>query len=284
MLCGALMGVAMIIPGVSGGTVAVLLDLYDGLIESVSGLKRHFKESVLFLLPLIIGAAAAIAAMYFPILFAREHAPFPTVMLFAGLMAGSLPKLFKDSGRRGFKKINVLSVTLPVFIIIGICLVNRFFTAGDADLSPEMPVWGYFAVLGVAALASCAMVVPGVSGSMLLMILGYYYPILALVKNIFTSFWHTAAVFALFAAGFIIGIFTIAKLMKLFLEKYPRGTHWAIAGFVIGSVPAIFIVFDYAGAPMGAGQILAGVVACVLGAALTYALTCLYEKKHMVKD
>lgn len=276
---GAVIGVAMIIPGVSGGTIAVLLDIYDKLINALGNLRKNFKSNVAFLLPILLGLALAFAAMYFPLKFALEHAPFPTVMLFVGLMLGSFPKLFKDSMTLGFKKCNTCSVLLPFVAIIAICVLKFFVSAGEADLSVNMPIWGYFAIIGIAMLASCALVIPGVSGSMLLMILGYYAPVLGLISGIFADFWHSVLVLALFAVGLIVGFFSIAKLMKFFLSRFPRGTRWAIIGFVLGSIPAIFIVFDYAAAPMNGLQIAAGVVLCALGAVATYALTAYVDGK-----
>lgn len=276
---GAVIGVAMIIPGVSGGTIAVLLNIYDKLINALGNLRKNFKENIAFLLPILLGMSLAFAAMYFPLKYALEYAPFPTVMLFAGLMVGSFPKLIKDSKTFGFKKRNLYSVLLPLAAIIAICILKLFVSAGEADLSAGMPTWGYFAIIGVAMLASCALVIPGVSGSMLLMILGYYAPVLGLISTLLTDFWHSVLVLALFAVGLIIGFFSIAKLMKLFLDKFPRGTRWAIIGFVLGSIPAIFIVFDYATSPMNGLQVAAGIVLCALGAVATYALTAYVEGK-----
>lgn len=277
--CGGAIGVAMIIPGVSGGTIAVLLNIYNELINALGNLRKDFKANVAFLLPIALGLALAIVAMYFPLKYALEYAPFPTVMLFVGLMVGSFPKLFKDSRAFGFKKCNACSVLLPFAAIIAICILKFFVNAGEADLSANMPIWGYFAIIGVAMLASCALVVPGVSGSMLLMILGYYTPILGLISSLTSDFWHSALVLALFAIGLVIGFFSIAKLMKFFLNIFPRGTRWAIIGFVLGSIPAIFIVFDYAASPMNGLQIAAGIILCALGAVATYALTAYVEGK-----
>lgn len=94
---GAAIGVAMIIPGVSGGTIAVLFKVYDRLINAISDLRRDFKNSFMFLLPIVIGALLGIAALYFPLKYAIQYAPIPTILLFAGLMLGSCPKLFKDT-------------------------------------------------------------------------------------------------------------------------------------------------------------------------------------------
>ena len=163
---GAVIGVAMIIPGVSGGTLAVLLNVYDKLISAISDLRKDFKNSVAFLFPILLGAALAVAAMYFPLKYALKYAPFPTVMLFAGLMVGSCPKLIKDGVKNGFKPFNVASILIPLAVVIGICFIPEL---GKADLSTEMPVYGYFLLIIIGAVASCALVVPGVSGSMLLL-------------------------------------------------------------------------------------------------------------------
>lgn len=279
LACGAAIGVGIIIPGVSGGTIAVILKIYDRLIDALGNLRKNFKANILFILNILLGAAIGFAAMYFPLKWALEHAPFPTCMLFAGLMLGSLPQVFKDGLKSGFKKISLLSVIIPFAAVIGICFINIFVSAGNADLSANMTVGGYFAVAGVAVLASCALVIPGVSGSMLLMILGYYAPVLGLISGIFTDFAHSALVLAIFAAGLVIGFFTIAKLMKWFLSRFPRGTHWAIAGFVAGSIPGILIVFDYSSSPLGTAHILVGCVLLALGAVAAYALTAYSVKK-----
>ena len=279
---GAAIGVAMIIPGVSGGTLAVLLNVYDRLISAISNLLKDFKNSIKVLLPIVLGAVVAVVAAYFPLKFALSHAPFPTVMLFAGLMLGSCPKTIKDGMKNGFKKLDVLSVALPLLLIIGICFIPNL---GSADLSATMPVYGYFLLILIGALASCALVVPGVSGSMLLLILGYYNEILDTVSLLKTDFGHSALVLLTFAVGLILGFFSIAKLMKLLLSKFPRATNWAIIGFVVGSIPAIFITYnnnfpDFIYSTLSAAHIAVGCVLCVLGIIATYVLTAFVEHKN----
>ena len=287
-LKGAAIGVAMIIPGVSGGTLAVLLKVYDKMIESISGLRKHFVQSVKFLFPILLGAALAFAAAYFPLTLALEYAPFPTILLFAGFMAGSCPKLFFDDKKNGFKNTDLLSVALPFIFVIAICFIPGM---AEADLSPSMPWFGYILIVLIGVVASCALVVPGISGSMLLMIFGYYKPVLGLFKALTDTPLHALGVLALFAVGVIVGFFTIAKLMQVLLAKFPRGTGWAIFGFVVGSIPAIVITFfnDYGASALNALQITLGVIAFVAGAAATLAIAYYAEKRisaeqHMQND
>lgn len=278
---GAVIGAAMIIPGVSGGTIAVLCNIYDKLISAISDLRRDFKNSFMFLLPIALGAICAVAAIFYPLKLLFEVAPFPTVMLFLGLMLGGVPKLFKDGAKNGFKKINIISVLLPLAAVVGICFIPSL---GEADLTAAMPVWGYFVLILVGAVASCALVVPGVSGSMLLMIFGYYNSILNTVTALKTDFGHSLLVLALFALGILIGFFSIAKLMKLLMKKFPRGTFWAIFGFVIGSLPAILLTYDgnfpdFTLASLDAVHISVGVILAVAGAIASFALTAVLEAK-----
>jgi putative membrane protein len=274
---GAAIGVAMIIPGVSGGTIAVLFKVYDRLINAISDLRRDFKNSFMFLLPIVIGALLGIAALYFPLKYAIQYAPIPTILLFAGLMLGSCPKLFKDTLKKGFKPIDAVSLILPLAFVIGICFIPQL---GHADLSATMPIWGYFVLILIGAIASCALVVPGVSGSLLLLVLGYYTPILDTVSALFNDFGHSVLVLTLFALGLIVGFFSIAKLMKFLLKKFPRGTGWAIMGFVIGSIPALCLTEEFTSAPIDGIQIAAGAILCLAGVIASYAVTAYAEARN----
>lgn len=282
---GAVIGAAMIIPGVSGGTIAVLLNIYDKLISAISDLKKDFKNSFLFLLPIVLGALVAIAAIFYPLKKLLEVAPFPTIMLFAGLMLGGIPKLFKDGIKNGFSKWNIISVLIPLAAVIGICFIPSL---GEADLSAEMPAVGYVYLALIGALASCALVIPGVSGSMLLLIFGYYNPILTTIKSLLTDTGHSVLVIAMFATGLVVGFFSIAQLMKFLLKKLPRGTYWAIIGFVIGSVPAILITYngnfpEFPYSALSVAHIVIGVVLAVAGAIASFALTAFVEAKMKMK-
>lgn len=237
---GGAIGLAMIIPGVSGGTLAVLMGVYDKIIDSIGNLFKDFKKSVSFLLPIFLGAVLAFAALYLPLKYSLEYAPFPTIMLFAGLMLGSIPDLVDKANGNGFKKPDTMGLLLSFALVVGICFIPSI---GDVNLAADMPVYGYFLLILIGMLASCALVVPGISGSMLLLIFGYYRPLLNSISGLRSTFGHSLLVLATFAVGLVIGFFTIAKLMQLLLNKFKRDTFWAIVGFVIGSVPAVIITF-----------------------------------------
>lgn len=283
MLKGGAIGLAMIIPGVSGGTLAVLLGVYDKIIGSISNLFKDFKASFLFLLPILLGAVVAFAALYYPLNLALQYAPFPTIMLFAGFMLGSTPDMILGARKDGFKKFDIASVLIPLAVVVGICFIPNM---GNVDLSSAMPWHTYLVLAVMGVLASCALVVPGISGSMLLLIFGYYQPIMDTIKTLFTDFGHSVLVLGIFALGVVVGFFTIAKLMKYLLSKFHRSTMWAIVGFVIGSIPAVIISFffnpEYGVACLDTLQICLGVVTFIIGAIATYFIA-LYAKKKQNK-
>ncbi len=282
MLKGGAIGVAMIIPGVSGGTIAVLMGVYDKIIGSIGGFFKDVKNNLLFLLPIVLGAVLALAALYYPMKYALEYALFPTIMLFAGFMLGSCPDLICGAKKDGFKKFDVASVLIPFIVVIGICFIPNM---GEADLSVDMPATGYLLLILMGILASCALVVPGISGSMLMLIFGYYKPLLGMVSMLRTDFGHALLVLVMFAIGVIIGFFTISKLMQLLLNKFHRSTMWAIIGFVLGSIPAVLIVFftEDGGAnidTLNALQISLGVVAFIVGGIATFFLARFAAKRN----
>ena len=275
---GAAIGVAMIIPGVSGGTLAVLMGVYDKIVDSLGGITKNFKASVAFLFPIFLGAVLAFAAMYFPLKYALQYIPFPTIMLFAGLMLGSIPDLIKTARGNGFKKsVDIVSVIIPLAVVVGICFIPHL---GDVNLGANMEVASYWLLFLMGLLASCALVVPGISGSMLLLIFGFYRPLLNTISALKTTPLHALLVLVVFAAGLIIGFFTIAKLMRYLLNRFNRATFWAIVGFVIGSVPAVIITFFYqfGTAYLNTLQICFGVALFLCGTGASFTLTLLAKK------
>lgn len=276
-LKGAAIGVAMIIPGISGGTVAVLLEIYEEMIKAISSLRKEFKKSVLYLLPILIGMIIAFGMMYFPIKYALLYIPLQTISLFAGLMIGSCPKMITDAKKNGFKMINLISLIVPFVFVVGICFIPNM---GNVNLSIDMPIINYLVLFIVGVVASCALVIPGVSGSMFLLIIGYYHPIFNTISQIKVNPGHSILVLMIFAIGLLVGFFTIAKIMKVLLEKYPRATYWAIVSFVIGSIPAIYISFDYTKTVVNTITVITSSICVVLGIIGSYLFTIVTNKKE----
>lgn len=280
LLPGAAIGIAVIIPGVSGGTMAVLFGMYGAIILAASGLRKAFKENFLFLLPIIIGAIIGLAAMYFPIKLGLEYLPLVIVMLFAGLMAGGMPPVIKQTFAYGVSAKAVIAAIITFAVVIGICFIPGM---GEVSLDSDMPVYVYFMLIIMGVFASVALVVPGISGSMLMLIFGYYQPLINTVSALKTDFGHSLLVLALFGVGVILGLITAVKVIKFLMRKFPQTTNWGIMGFMIGSLPALFIAQDYDGFNVEFmslnTQIWVGCIVFAIGVAITVLVTKMAAKR-----
>ncbi len=242
MLKGAVIGIGMIIPGVSGGTLAVLLGIYEEMIIKISSLRKEFKASFIYLFPILLGMILAFAAMYYPLKLALEHIPFELCMIFVSLMLCSTPKIGKEAYQSGLYKKDILLAIGAFALCIGLCFIP---TGKELVLNLNMAWYMYPVLLLVGMLASVALVIPGISGSMLLLIIGLYKPLLDTIANLFKTPLDAFVILLIFGIGLIIGFFTIAKLMQYLLKKFEHQTRWAILGFVIASIIALFLAFDF---------------------------------------
>lgn len=274
VLRGAAIGVAFIIPGFSGGTVAAILGVYEKLIGAIADLWKHFFKSISILLPVALGMLLGIAALILPIQWGLSHFPIPTATLFIGLALGGLPSIIEKCRGGMPKGGHFAALLLPLIFAASLSFLPL---AGEVDLF-SLDFSGYLLLVLVGIVGSCALVVPGISGSMLLLIFGYYNPVVGLVTDYLLKgirVWDCILVLVCLGIGIVIGFFAISFLMKYLLKKFPRGTYFAIFGFIIGSVPAV-----YASVIRETGKMLFGnpwywVVSAVLlfvGAALSFGL------------
>ena len=166
---GMAIGIAMIIPGVSGGTLAVLLGIYDKMIESINDLFKHPKKSISILLPIVLGAGLGFIALIYPLSLGLTHCPLIVISLFAGLIIGGIPSLYKTvQGKESIK--GFIFSLLSLVLMVVLCFIVPSI---DLDLSTlTVGIWFYLLLGGI--LSAVALVVPGISGSMILMILGLY--------------------------------------------------------------------------------------------------------------
>ena len=249
---GALIGVANVIPGVSGGTMAVSLGIYNRLISSISHLFRDFKKSIATLIPILLGCALGIVGFSYAIKYLLANQPLPTCLAFLGLILGGIPVLFKDM-KEGIKKskngrltaANVLAFLLLFAFAIALPLLkgsdDTFMTL---TATPDTMVILFF--MGVIAAAT--MVIPGVSGSMIMMILGYYYGIINSITG-FIDGLKAGSISAMaaqlgilipFGIGAVLGIFLISKLIEYLFERHTVSTYAAILGLILSSPFGIF--------------------------------------------
>ena len=234
---GFMMGIANLIPGVSGGTLALTLGIYEDLIGAISHFFKNIKKNLRFLIPLVIGLGISIVLGSKVITESLENYPFATTFFFIGLILGGLPLLCKKV--KGTKKsASHLFLFLGTFIFI--LLLGFLQGTGEVSLK-EIGLVGYLLLFGVGAIAAATMVIPGVSGSMVLMLLGYYNPVMDAIKE-FTHFENIVPNFLIlvpFGIGVLVGIIGIAKLIEFLFQKYETKTYYGVLGFVLASIIAI---------------------------------------------
>lgn len=271
MIKGFIIGVANIIPGVSGGTLAITLGIYEKLIGIISHFFKNIKENIKFLLPIIIGAGLSILILSNVISYSLEEFPFPTTLLFIGLILGGLPMLFgkiKKGPKKG-RQINLL-IFLITFSIVALF---GFMNTGNAavDLS-NLDLMGYILLFIVGMIAAATMIIPGISGSFMLMLLGYYKPIIDTIKTLsnFNDIGHCLAILIPFGIGVIVGIVLIAKIIEILLEKFPIKTYYGIIGFVLASIITIFIPLTRVSITIP--SVIIGIFLLLLGGIVAYKL------------
>ena len=261
-------GIANIIPGVSGGTMMVAMGLYDKLIHAITHLKSEFKESLKLLVPIFLGAAIAIVALSRLFEFLLTNYPIPTNFAFCGLIAGSLPFIFKKV------KGHAVSVGKGVCFVIFFAVVILMAVMGETSGNAADVSFGFINVaklLVVGIIAAATMVIPGVSGSMMLMLLGYYDTILktinkfmdALIAFDIQDILVQCGILIPFGIGVILGIFLIAKLIEFIFSKAEIHAYYAIIGLILASPIAILLKTDWS--DFSVLMLVTGIITFVLG-------------------
>ena len=282
---GVFIGIANVIPGVSGGTMAVSLGVYDKLIAAVSNLLKDWKSSAKTLLPLIIGCALGVIGFTYAIEYLLSQHTFITCMAFVGLILGGLPiliKSLKNEMRRNSASIGISGIAAFILLFC-VAVFLPMMNADDEVLRTFSAAPGMMAALfAVGVIASATMVIPGVSGSLVMMILGYYYGIINTIKSFLDALRafdmngliQGTLLLAPFGIGVLLGIFLIAKLITFLFEKYGVTTYCAILGLIIASPFAIFYNTGLLAQPpnLTAVQVISGIAAAVIGAVITYIL------------
>lgn len=239
-LKGFLMGMADIVPGVSGGTVAFITGIYDDLISSISSVNKQFVQHVLkfdikaalshinagLLFPLFSGILIALISMSNLMHFFMDHYPTYTWSLFFGLIIASIIFVAKS-----IERIN--EVSSYMFIGLGAVFGYAIIKLVPVD-TPNTPFYVFLA----ACISICAMILPGISGSFLLLILGKYFYVTSAIKA--PTAEGSLVIILCFGAGALVGILSFSKLLNFLLKNYHRQMMCVLVGFMIGSVQKIW--------------------------------------------
>ncbi|MBR4208364.1 MAG: DUF368 domain-containing protein [Lachnospiraceae bacterium] len=283
------MGIANVIPGVSGGTMAVSMGIYDKLIGSITHLFKDLKKSIITLLPIGLGMVIGILALARVIEFMFERIPVQTNTFFIGLIAGGLPMIIKEVKGQKIKLSGIVGFLVFFVLVIGMAALdgasgnNAEFSKGITDI---------IKLFGAGIVAAATMVIPGVSGSMMLMLLGYYEPVISAVNEAVdglrgvegASFASALFVLIPFGIGVVIGIFAIAKLIEWLFSKFKLTVYWAIIGLISASPIAIIMMNSESFKSINALTVITAIIALAAGAVIAFFLGGDPEKKEKKEE
>ena len=262
LLVGLALGTANIIPGVSGGTIAMTMGIYERLIGIASNIFKDLKKNIMFLLPIGIGMVLAILLLSKVINYSLENYEFQTVFFFVGLILGGLPFLFKKVTKKSIGVKNVMISVICFALVFSLTFLNEGNNVVNLDAITFSLLIKLF-IVGIIAAAT--MVIPGISGSFVLMLLGYYKPIVETISNLtnFDLLIHNGLVLGSFGVGIIVGIVLISKAIEFLLKKCPTETYFGIYGIIISSI--VVIIMGISSVP-SVGGIIIGFVLMSIGA------------------
>ena len=274
---GFIMGIANIIPGVSGGTLAITLGIYERLLAAISNFFKDFKDNIKFLVPVFLGMGVSLLSMSNLIDYSYNHYPLPTTIFFMGLVLGGIPLLITKTKKEKTKNkvINIIAFGITFALVIIMAFADKLFGMSKEVVLTNMSFSGYFKVLLIGCISSATMIIPGVSGSLVLMLLGYYYPIIGLIKDLthFNNIISNGIIIGVFGIGILIGLVLISKLLSYLFKQHAKATYYGVLGFIFASIIAIPVAsFAVISNGFNISQILMSIITLVLGCLIAYRL------------
>ena len=280
---GLVFGISLIIPGVSGGTLAIILGFYDQLIEAVNYFMKDFRRHVKFLVPFAVGIAAGIMVFASVIQFLLSHHSFPVMMFFIGLIAGTIPGIYRQALNetkegRIRRPLDVTLVLIPlVLLMLTAHLNDGAATVGPEGLLVDIPFMFFIFVIGIIAAAS--LLIPGLSGSFVLLVAGIYplatYAVSSIrlllldIGNV-ELIVNIAQVLGPLGLGIVIGVLATARLIERLLARHMKAVLLVVLGLMFGSIYALLLdpILLYSGLNWASFAI--GLASCGLGVIMSH--------------
>ena len=269
ILKGFILGIANIIPGVSGGTLAMTMGIYEDIIKSISSILKTPKKSLKLLLHLGIGAVLSILILSKLLNYTLTNYAFATTLFFIGLIVGGFPLLLKKA--KGHKV--SLGYLLSFLSTTSLVIILRLLQTSENTVSlNNVSLFTIIILLLVGMLAASTMVIPGVSGSFVLMLIGFYKPILNTISNItkINLLGHNLLILVPFGIGVLLGIVLTAKLIEYLLKKYEIYTYYGIYGFILASI--LVLILNVYNKATGIPEVVVGILLVLLGTVSGYKL------------
>lgn len=242
LIKGFLIGFAFIVPGLSGGTLAVYFGIYDKLLHAIGNIFKEFKQSIKFLLPLFIGIAMSVVVLAKLFAILLDWNSFIVLLFFIGLMLGGLKGLYNEIDDKKPNLANILSFVIAFSLVIILVIFEKTNNSNAMSIIP-IDLGNLILIFLVGMAASMTMIVPGISGSALLLVLGYYTAIVSnVVGNIFdlSNIVYNLEVLIPFLLGAAVGVILFSRVIEHCLERFKSQSYFAILGFILASCIAIF--------------------------------------------
>jgi putative membrane protein len=227
---GIVTGASMLIPGVSGGTMAIILGFYDKIISAVSSFFKDPKKNFITLLIYCGSAGLGILLFANMLLFVTNAFPMPMMYLFTGAVLGSIPMLYKKTELKVFP---LFKAIFPLLGIVVVLLLDKLPT-DLLSFNAKMGLTEYIILLVAGVIIAIALVLPGISVSYMLLVLGIYQPTLKAIEGMNLTFLIPLGL------SVLLGVFLSTKLLEYTMKKYPDATFLTIIGFVVASIKDIF--------------------------------------------
>lgn len=243
VLKGFFMGIANVIPGVSGGTIALIVGIYEDFINAISHFFKNLKKNILFLLPVFVGMGLSILIFSKIIDYSYNKYPVAVTLFFMGLVLGGVPLILNNikSIKESNKRRHYITALITFSLVILFALAPVIFNLEYEVNFDSMNIFDYIMLFIVGIITSATMVIPGISGSLVLMLLGYYYPVIKIIKNVtdFSNLGSNAVILGIFGLGILFGIIIISKLIEYLFNNYKKITYYGVLGFIVASIVAI---------------------------------------------
>ena len=271
---------ANVIPGVSGGTLAVVFNIYDRFVNAITYNVKKLWANKRFVGPLISGMALGVLLFSKLITVLYEHFPVQTNFFFTGLIIGSLPMIFASTVKTDEGKKLSAGKYIGIFICVAAGLsallffsyLEGSFDGSTPDMTSALPDFTFKLAMRIfiaGYIGAIAMVIPGISGSLLMLILGVYTIVMKSIPSLFipSEFFHALSLLLPNGIGVLIGLICGAKLVAWLLKKAPNHTYAVILGLLLGSAVNLFPGFA---SIQNAGQAIACLLCVIVGAAMAY--------------
>ena len=289
---GFFIGLAVIVPGISGSTVAIIFKLYDQFLYAIGNLFKQFKKCFTFLLPIGLGIVVGLVAGFLTVKQLLALLPFAIICLFAGLMCGAFPAVkdeIKDAERTTKRTVAfIVGLLIPVAIGCVSAWLGAKGSETQLDAFANVEWWQVVLGLAVGYVVGITQIVPGLSASAFLMAVGWFQ---SLMSSVSMTYWKAnPAIFLLYAAlgiGFLLGLFTFSKFLTHSFEKNRQGAYFMIVGLSLGSILSMFCNGDVIAVYQSWGvnganllDIFLGVALFAVGVIGSYRLVCYQRKKN----